>query len=313
MKFNPVFHVYENDDPLDIRKDNVFKAVFTRDTPESAEALSKLVSALIGRDITIVSIAANEPPPENVRDRQIRFDINCRAENGEVVNVEMSLNPDFFEPVRLEFYTAKLFMGQNIRGINKNFNDLKQTYQIAILAKKRFFPDSVFFHSFEYYDPIRKVSLNGRTQIITLELSKLDIIVKKPPCEMSISERWAVFFEYLTDKGKRDKINEILEYEEGIAMAGHVLMSVSRDEEERARLLRDEKIELDYQSKMVTAERIGYKRGHEKGQAEGHAEGHEKGRSEGRVEGQEENRRYILELINQGLSTEEIKQQLMRI
>ena len=25
----------EDDDPIDIRKDNVFKAVFTRDTPES--------------------------------------------------------------------------------------------------------------------------------------------------------------------------------------------------------------------------------------------------------------------------------------
>ena len=39
-------------------------------------------------------------------------------------------------------------------------------------------------------------------------------------------------------------------------------MAVSRDEEERARLLRDEKIELDYQSKMVTAQRPGYKKGH---------------------------------------------------
>ena len=284
MKVTPFFHVGENDDPLDIRRDNVFKAVFTKNTPESAGALSKLVSALIGRDITIVSIAANEPPPENVRDRQIRFDINCRAENGELVNVEMSLNPDFFELIRLEFYTAKLFMGQHIRGSGKNFDDLKQTYQIALLARERFFPDDVFLHTFEYYDPDHKVSLNGRTQIITLELSKLDEIVEKPIDEMSISERWAVFFEYLTDKGRRDKINTILEYEEGIAMAGQVLMTVSRDEEERARLFRDEKIELDYQSKMVTAQRIGFKKGLEEGHKEGREEGHKEGREEGREE-----------------------------
>ena len=267
MKQTPVFLVHENDEPLDIRKDNVFKAVFTRNTPESAGALSRLVSAFISRDITIVSIVANEPPPENVRDRQIRYDINCRAENGELVNVEMSLNPDVFEPIRLEFYTAKLFMGQNIRG-EKNFDDLKQTYQIAILAKERFFPDKIFFHTFEYYDPIQNVSLNGRTRIVTLELSKLDKVVEKSTSEMNISERWAVFLEYLTDKSKRDKINEILENEEGIAMAGQVLMKVSRDEEERARLLRDEKIELDYQSGMVTAQRIGFK----KGLKEGHKE-----------------------------------------
>ena len=275
MKQPPVFHVYENDEPLDIRKDNIFKAVFTRNTPESAGALSRLVSAFIGKDITIVSIVANEPPPENVRDRQIRYDINCRAENGELVNVEMSFNPNVFEPIRLEFYTAKLFMGQNIRG-EKNFDDLKQTYQIAILAKERFFPDKVFFHTFEYYDPIHNVSLNGRTRIITLELTKLDEVVEKSANEMCISERWAVFFEYLTDKSKRDKINEILENEEGIAMAGQVLMKVSRDEEERARLLRDEKIELDYQSGMVTAQRIGFKKGLE--------EGHKEGLEEGRVE-----------------------------
>jgi hypothetical protein len=28
----------------------------------------------------------------------------------------MSLNPDPFEPVRLEFYAGKLFTGQDIRG-----------------------------------------------------------------------------------------------------------------------------------------------------------------------------------------------------
>jgi hypothetical protein len=83
----------ENDDPIDIRYDNVFKAVFTRNTPESQGALAKLVSALIGREVTIVAITANEPPVDDLRDRQIRFDIRCRTKDNELVNVEMSLNP----------------------------------------------------------------------------------------------------------------------------------------------------------------------------------------------------------------------------
>ncbi|MCL2191339.1 MAG: Rpn family recombination-promoting nuclease/putative transposase [Treponema sp.] len=37
-------------------------------------------------------------------DRLVRFDINCRASDGEPIDVEMCLNPDKFEPVRLEFY-----------------------------------------------------------------------------------------------------------------------------------------------------------------------------------------------------------------
>jgi hypothetical protein len=82
-----------------IQFDNVFKAVFTKNTPASQGALSKLISAPIGQAISVTAISANEPPIDNLRDRQIRFDIACKAENGEPVNVEMSLNPDPFETV----------------------------------------------------------------------------------------------------------------------------------------------------------------------------------------------------------------------
>ena len=41
----------ETDDPVNICYDNVFKAVFTRGTPESQAALSGLVSAITGRTI----------------------------------------------------------------------------------------------------------------------------------------------------------------------------------------------------------------------------------------------------------------------
>ena len=243
------------DDPVDIRKDSIFKAVFTRDTPESTGALSRFVSALIGKDITIVSILANEPPVGNEQERQIRFDISCRAKNGELVNVEMCFTPQLFESIRLEYYTCKLFTGQDIKGITKDYKDLKHAYQIAILAKERLFSDESFFHAFEYYDKVHRISLNGRTHIITLELSKLTSIVEKPADEMSLPELWAVYLGYLTDKSKRGKINEIAALEEGIAMANSVLIKVSRDEEERARIMRSEKIELDYQSYMAWAKK----------------------------------------------------------
>ena len=302
MNTYPLSYIQPDDDPLDIRKDNVFKAVFTKDTPESMGALSRLVSALIDRNVTIVSMLANEPPFGNTRDRQVRFDINCRAENGELVNVEMCFNPMPFEPVRMEFYAAKLFTGQDIKGTDKNFNDLKQAYQIAILAKYKFFQDEIFLHNFAYYDSVNRIPLNGRTRIITLELSKLAAIAEKPSREMSVSELWAVYFAYLTDSSKRGKINEIVELEEGIAMASSVLMTVSRDEEERARIMRDEKIELDWQSYMSWAK----KEGHSQGLAEGRAEG----RAEGIEQEREESHEYFLKLLDQGLSVDEIKQQL---
>jgi len=69
--------------------------VFTKETPESRGALSRLVSAFIGRGVSAVKITANEPAIDNLRDRQIRFDIACQTEKGELVNVEMSLLSDF--------------------------------------------------------------------------------------------------------------------------------------------------------------------------------------------------------------------------
>jgi septal ring factor EnvC (AmiA/AmiB activator) len=91
--------------------------------------------------------------------------------------------------------------------------------------------------------------------IITLELSKLDKIIKKTTEEMSTSERWAVYFRYLTDRSKRSKINEILESEEGIAMTSQVLMTISRDEEERFRIIKEEMNALDHQSRIVEERR----------------------------------------------------------
>ena len=184
----------ETDDLIDIRFDNVFKAVFTRDTATSRLALSRLISALIGREITVKNITTNEPPIDNLRDRHIRFDINCRAKTGELLNVEMSFHPDPFEPVRLEFYAGKLFTSQDIRGTEKHYNDLKEAYQITILSKEQFFPDEIFLHKFEYFDPINKMPLNGKSRIITLELSKVDKVVDKPIREMSVQEYWAVYF-----------------------------------------------------------------------------------------------------------------------
>jgi len=242
---------------LDIRYDAVFKGVFTKDTAKSRGALSGLISALIGRTVTVETIIANEPPVDDTRQRYLRFDVACKTAKGEPVNVEMSFNPKASEPIRLEYHAAKLFTGQDIHGQDKTYDDLKETYQIAILAKEKFFPDENFAHNFYYYDPENSVSLGGRTRIITVELVKTEPAVGKPVEEMTNAEKWAVFFEYLTDEEKRDKIIEIINREEGIAMAVETLVNITQDEIEYARMCNLIKSQLDYQSGMVEAKREG--------------------------------------------------------
>jgi predicted transposase/invertase (TIGR01784 family) len=289
----------EADDLIDICLDNVFKAVFARDTPESQSALSAFLSAVTGRELTVITITANEPPIDNLRDRQIRFDINCKARAGELVNVEMSLNPDACEPVRLEFHAGKLFTGQDIRGLDKSYDDLKAAYQIAVLAKERFFADEEFLHHFEYYDPARRITLGGRSRIITLELSKLEQIIEKPAGVMSAPEHWAVFFRYLTDKSRREKINEVLGYEEGIAMASEVLLRISKDEVERARLMSEYKYVVDTQSKVVQARREGLQKGIQEGLQKGLQKGIREGEQKKAIE-------FAQKLKNRGVAAEQI-------
>jgi len=251
-----VYFKYD-DDIINPCWDNVFKAIFTKDTPVSRGALEYLLSAILRRNLTVLSIVANEPSVDNINERQIRYDINCKFDDDELCNIEMTLNPDSYEPVRLEYYSSKLFISQDIRGKNKSYRDLKRSYQIALIVNATIIDDDVFVHNFKYYDEGNSISLNGRSHIIAIELSKLEQIAQKPVAEMTALERWAVFFRYTPDKDKRELINEIIKSEEGIAMAGQVLLNISKDEEERARLISEYKFAVDLQSKMVDARRDG--------------------------------------------------------
>ena len=278
------------DDLIDICYDKVFKAVFTKESPESHGALSKLLSAVIGRDLVVLTITANEPAAQDYRDKNIRFDIACKAVGGECLDVEIFTDTHKFDAVRLEFYSTRLFASQDIRGPENSYKDLKETYQIAIFENGRLFDDTDFFHNFEYYDHKRNMSLGGRSSIITLELSKLKGVEERPVNEMSITERWGFYLKYVTDKEKRDKINEIIASEEGIAMASQVLVEITKNDIERARYTSELKYILDRQSELVEAKR------------EGRQEGLQEGRQEGRLE--------ILKLIEEGYSPEEIKERL---
>ena len=253
----PIIQFNDTDELLDIRYDKAFKAVFTQNTPASQGALSDLISSLIERKVTVSSIIANEPPVYDIRDRGIRFDIACKTLSGELVNIEMALDPKSCEPVRLEYYSGRLFTRQDVSGAGKNYADLKEAYQIAILDKGRYFNDDALLHTFRYFDPEHNVSFEGKTRIITVELKKAEQVMEKPIEEIASQEAWAAFFRYLTDRGKRAKINEIVQREEGIAMASEVLIEITRDDIEWARQLSEERDILAYQSDMVTAKREG--------------------------------------------------------
>jgi len=175
---------------------------------------------------------------------------------------------------------------------------LKESYQIAIIGKKIFFEDNGLIHIFYNYDPVNNISLGGKTKIITVELEKTSNVIDLPLEKMTSYEIWSAFFQYLTVLEKRNKINAILQFKAEIAMAGETLITISRDDVERARLESEYKYEMDRRSALYNAAQEGMEKGIEKGIIIGDAAGEQR------------MRKFVLDLLDQGLSKEEIRQRI---
>ena len=213
----------------------------------------------------------------------------------------MTLYPSAYEQLRLEYYSGCLLTSQEIRGQYASYRDLRRTWQISLLAKRRLFDDDRFDHRFVYYDPAAEQHLGGRTAIITLELEKLEGIAKKPLEALTEKERWGLFFRYCADEEKQNLIGELIQNEEGIAMAAEVITKFSADEIAYFREISEMKYELDMRAHRDEA--------WEEGLAAGQAAGLEQGRVAGIGEGSREKQLEIARNFKaMGLSPDQIAQ-----
>jgi len=90
-----------------------------------------------------------------------------------------------------------------------------------------------------------------------VELTKLNNVIKKPVEDMTDMEKFSVFLRYAENPNYREIVNRVIESKEGLAVAGEVLMSISKDERERA-IFRNRRIALaDLESNLITAESRG--------------------------------------------------------
>jgi predicted transposase/invertase (TIGR01784 family) len=171
-----------------------------------------------------------ELPSEDSRQRRLRYDISAVFNDKEQINVEMILYPASAEKARIEYYLARLFTSQDIRGNKKSYKKLKPTYQLSFIVNRRLFPDEAWDHTFVFYDPKRQISFGGQTAILTVELSKIDKLAEKPVAEMIRKEMWACYLRYFTDESRADKLQEILKKEEGISMAEEAVQGFTQEQ-----------------------------------------------------------------------------------
>jgi hypothetical protein len=246
-----VLQLTETDDILDLCSDPVFKAVFTRDDPDSRGALMSLLTDYTGRKVTTVAVKENEPAISDIGDRLVRFDINVKFNNGKLANIEMNMFPHDYDLERAEWYLAELHTTQSIKGKDRDYGDINESWQISFFNERKFFEDGAIVHHFEYYDETNETALGGKTHLVTVELGKA-----KELSDLKAGKKedlWAYFIRHCQEQGKRGEINAIIRKEGGMRMAMETLLTISKDENERAKLLTIKKNILDWQSGIVSA------------------------------------------------------------
>ncbi|MDR2499946.1 MAG: PD-(D/E)XK nuclease family transposase [Treponema sp.] len=283
--------------------DPVFKAVFTKDTPQSKKALRGFLSAVLERELEVVSIAANEVPVSRLSDRQIRYDINCVLGKREKANVEMTLFPDAREVLKLEYYLGRLFTSQELRGAKLSYRFLRRCYQISLLANRSIFKDGHFYHRFVYHDPLRRCNLGGRTAVITLELKKLAAPAESALGELTKKEKWGLFFAYYAGAENQGLIQRLAETGEDIGMAQGVIQGFTAEEAAFFHEISKEKYELDMISHEDSAREEGRAAGYKQGLKRGMEQGLERGMEQGLEQGR---RQVIKDLLNYGMTPAQV-------
>ena len=236
--------------------DSIFKTLLTH--PDAKPALISIASAIILRKVTDVVVRNNELPVMDMEEKGERFDVNCVVDDGDQVDIEMH-GSRIEEPIHGEhvsllnksiYYLTDLHSSQKSKGVK--YANLVRTYQ-ATFCNYTVYPN--------HPDYITRASLrreNGeqvsdQINLVLVELSKLAHILKKPTHELTDLEAWSIFLQYAPDIQKRALVNRIIQERGEIAVAGALLMEISQDERERAKLRSRRMYETEQISNWLTA------------------------------------------------------------
>lgn len=253
--------------------DRVFKLILT--SPEAKPVLIDLISSIIKRPVVDVVVRNNEIPPEDTQEKAERLDVNCYIDDNSQVDLEMQAS-------RIEedsdgqhknlkgksvYYLCDLHSSQPAKGI-RGYDTLARTYQVTFCSYTVFPERKSYLNSFSLRHDEDNEQLCNAIQVVYVELSKLQEIIKKSVGDMTDLEKWAVFFRYADEPFHRETVNKVIASKEVLQMAGNLLMSISQDERERAVFRSRRMYQTDQQSNIATAEDRGVQRGRAEGWVE---------------------------------------------
>ncbi|MCL2067079.1 MAG: Rpn family recombination-promoting nuclease/putative transposase [Treponema sp.] len=233
---------------------------------------------------------------EVIGDKSSILDVRAVLEDRTKVNIEVQLRNLHNMDKRSLFYWSKEFSKSLKSG--QDYGELPTTIAINIVNFE--FLDAKNFHTVFHLREDKESAL-----ILTdvLEIHFIDMVKWRRLGSKDIRNdplhRWLTWFD---KSSSPELVAEVIDMDSAILEAERRQAYLSGDEELiRAYEMREMALS-DLASMKKYDHDIGYSEGHVAGQTIGHAEGYSKGLEEGQ--------RRFMELLNQGLSVEEIKQRL---
>jgi len=278
-------------EPLSVLNDTVFKAMLCSNSDDSHEALRSLLSACTRREVSTVRILNDDLVPAYLGGKAPRLDVHVTFNDGEVADLEMQTsksNDDLRK--RAEYCTSMLVASQLPKG--ELYRGIKRVYQVFFMDCILFPQSSKLPRRYHYREETEHDRLSEVTEIIFYELPKLErrideFLSGKAELEtLTMEEKWCFYMRYRHEKRAGVLIEQLCRKEEGIMRAEQEVTKVIRDMEKYARKIARIKNRMDRASDLDYAKR------------------------EGIQEGTEKERQRLLEMLDQGLSVEEIKQRL---
>jgi predicted transposase/invertase (TIGR01784 family) len=223
-------------------ENGVFHAVLT--LPEANAALVGSVGAFIGRRLKTATLR-NNIAPSSARDaKQEIYDVNCvvDGEDGDQCAIEMQAThmegdnrANDHRNIKWRSVYNACHLHSNQPGRGERYGRLVRSYQITLCNYKAFGGAGGPAEPYTFRNRAGGELCDAVT-VVFVDLTQAREIAKKPVGDMTETEAWVVFFALANRPEYRGTVMEISKTSEGIAVADAMLLGISQDADERARL-----------------------------------------------------------------------------
>ena len=263
MKERQSNELKEANELLSLTNDYVFRRIFGE---KNVDSLADFLSAVLDMPVEELEELEVDDPNlhrEHESGKGGELDVRVHTKSGEIVNIEIQVNPEHSFRKRIAYYNARIFSGQ----LNKGF-DYERLYRTVSVVITNFVLITENMHCinrFRWYNN-EGVLLTDAQEINTLELAKL-------PETDDGTKLWQWL--KLLILRKEDEMEELAKDNNAMKNVIVTLREMSADEAERRLAEAREKEERDRRGAYIT--------GVIEGEARGEAHGIEIGEARGEI------------------------------